>query len=88
MAAQARLMEIRLAERKAGLVEVRDLARAWTETMTRCRTRLMEIVDDAKRRLPHLTDAQLGLIESLLVEAIEGLDEPPPKKFSLTARPL
>ncbi len=73
---RAKLAEMELAEKKAGLVSRREAEAAWQVIMPRCKARLLRIAPDLKARLPQLTDEQVKLIDGLVHEAVEDLGRP------------
>lgn len=75
-AADAELAEIDLATRRGELVRAADIEARLADVFLRCRTRILGVTTRLREQDPTLTPAQLGLVETLLVEAIEELAGP------------
>jgi phage terminase Nu1 subunit (DNA packaging protein) len=78
MAAEASLLERKLAELESELVPAADLGPAWARITATCKARLLRIPADWQRRCPGVTAQQVDVVERLVREAIEPLDEDAP----------
>ena len=74
-AAQADLAELKFREEAGKLVPARDVEMRLVTVFTACKTRLLAIPSRARQALPHLVAADLGVLESLIREALEDLAE-------------
>lgn len=72
-AAEAELAEIKLAEMKGELIRAETVEARVVEDYSRCRTKLLGVPSRARQRDPGLTQAQIGLIEELVREALDDL---------------
>lgn len=70
---KARLAELDYRERSGELVNAKEMASRLTDVFTRCRTRLLGIPTRARQQLPHLTVPDIGVLDSLVREALEEL---------------
>lgn len=74
-AAQADLAELKFRTEAGGLVPAHDVEMRLVTVFTACKTRLLAIPSRARQALPHLVAADLGVLESLIREALEDLAE-------------
>lgn len=72
-AAQADLAELKFKEAARELVPARDVEARLVSVFTSCKTRLLAIPSRARQALPHLTNADVASIETLVREALEEL---------------
>jgi len=71
--ARAWAMELEIARKTRELVPSREVDLRWSAHVVAARTRLLGLPSRAKQRLPHLTGADIGILESLIREALEEL---------------
>jgi phage terminase Nu1 subunit (DNA packaging protein) len=74
-AAKAGLAEVKLRERLGELVQAADVKANLEDVFARCRTKLLGISSRLQQQLPHLSASDLGVVDSLLREALEDLAE-------------
>lgn len=72
-AAQADLAELKFKEAARELVPARDVEARLVSVFTSCKTRLLAIPSRARQALPHLTNADVASLETLVREALEEL---------------
>lgn len=72
-AAQAALVEAKLAEKRGELVPAADVEARLVSVFGMCRTKLLGIATRTRQRLPHLTGKDVAVIDSLVREALEDL---------------
>lgn len=75
-AAQADLAELKFKEAAGELVPARDVEARMVSVFTSCKTRLLAIPSRARQALPHLTNADVASLETLVREALEELTTP------------
>ena len=71
--AKAELAEIELAERRGDLVKARDVESRLAGVFANCKRKLLGVPPRARQQDPTLSEAQLGLVDSLIREALEDL---------------
>lgn len=69
-------MELELARKTRELVPAREVDQRWAAVIVSARTALLGIPTRAKGRLPHLTPADLVVLEALIREVLVELAEP------------
>lgn len=70
---QAKQARLKFEEAARELVPAKDVRLALENEIHACRTRLLRIPSRARQAMPELTTAQLGGLEELIREALEGL---------------
>ncbi len=70
---RAKLSELKFKEAAGELVPVVDVERRVADEAARAKTRLLAIPSRAKQAIPHLTAADLAIVEGLVREALEEL---------------
>jgi phage terminase Nu1 subunit (DNA packaging protein) len=70
---KAKLAELKYRQAAGELVPAKDVSRALEDTFARCKTKLLAVHSRARQSLPHLTVADLAVIEDLIREALEDL---------------
>lgn len=70
---KANQAELDYREQCGDLVNATEMAAKLTDVFTRCRTRLLGLPTRAKQQLPHLTVTDIGTIDGIVREALEGL---------------
>lgn len=70
---KAKLAELKYQERSGQLVRAEEVAARWAEIITLSKTKLLAIPAAAKNRIPHLTAADVGVLDELIREALEEL---------------
>jgi phage terminase Nu1 subunit (DNA packaging protein) len=71
--AQAKRAELRVARESGELVEVREVELRWSQLIVMARTKMLAIPSRVKQRLPHLSNADLLVLDVLIREALEEL---------------
>ena len=71
--AQADLAELKYAEAAGELVPAADVLREWADVLSSVRTRLLGVPTQIKQALPHLTVAEVQILEATIREALEGI---------------
>lgn len=71
--AQADLAELKYAEAAGDLVPRDEVLREWADLLSQVRTKVLGAPTQLKQALPHLTVADVVLIENILREALEDL---------------
>jgi phage terminase Nu1 subunit (DNA packaging protein) len=74
-AALASMAEDELRRRRGELVSAANLGNRLRDVFTQCKTKLLGIPTRARQALPHLTGADVGVLDSLVREALEDLAE-------------
>lgn len=74
-AARADLAELKRDEARGVLLPAKDVERRLVEVFTASKTRLLAIPSRARQQLPHLSAADVGVLEGLVREALEDLAE-------------
>ena len=72
---KAKLAELKYRQEAAELIPASQVRRTLENTFASCKTKLLAIPSRARQQLPELTGTQLGTIENLIREALEGLSE-------------
>ncbi len=70
---KARTVELEFKQAAGELVPARDVAHKMADVFTACRTKLMGLPSRARQDLPHLSVADIGVIDGLVREALEDL---------------
>lgn len=71
--AKAKLAELEYARKAGELVPAAEVEARWLEMITRSRTKLLGLPSKAKQSLPHLTAADLKILDRIVREALEEL---------------
>jgi hypothetical protein len=71
--AKAELAEIELAERRGDLVVAKEVESRLAGVFANCKRKLLGVPPRARQQDPTLTEAQLGLVDSLIRETLEDL---------------
>lgn len=71
--AQRRKIELHIRERRADLVDRRKVEIRFATRVVTARTKLLALPTRMKQRVPHLTTADLALVEEIIREALEEL---------------
>lgn len=71
--AKAKLAELDYARKAGELVPAAEVEARWLEMITRSRTKLLGLPSKAKQSLPHLTAADLKILDRIVREALEEL---------------
>jgi phage terminase Nu1 subunit (DNA packaging protein) len=71
--ARGDLFELEYARKKRLVVPAKEVDLRWSGLVVAARTKLLGLPSRAKGRLPHLTVADLGVLEALIREALEEL---------------
>ena len=74
-AADADIAEIKLAQMREELVPAADVASAWGKIIANTRAKILSLPSKAKGRIPHLSIAEIGILDALVYEALEELAE-------------
>jgi phage terminase Nu1 subunit (DNA packaging protein) len=72
-AAMAELAAIEVLEKRAALVPADEVRAKFAEVIGVARTKLLGVPTRCKQRMPHLTSADVRLIDDIVREALEGL---------------
>lgn len=72
-AARAALAYLDLAERKGELIDAKEAAEKFVEAVVVAKTKLLGLAASVRRRLPHLSTSDVGVIDDLVREALEDL---------------
>lgn len=72
---RAKTAELKFREAAKELIPARDVEARLVSVFTECKTKLLGIPSRARQALPHLTVADIGTLEGLIREALEGLAE-------------
>lgn len=70
---RAKLAELEYDRKSGSLVRAAEVEIRWAATVVALRTGLLGLPTRAKQRLPHLTVADLGVLEALIRETLEEL---------------
>lgn len=70
---KAKHAELKFREAAGELVPAADVAAKLVNVFTQCKTRLLGVPSRARQALPHLTVADIGVLEGLVREALEDL---------------
>jgi hypothetical protein len=73
---EANLKEQQFREREGELVEAKLVEAQLAEVFTQCRTKLLGVPSRARQLLPHLTNADVAVLEDLQREALQDLVAP------------
>jgi phage terminase Nu1 subunit (DNA packaging protein) len=73
LAAQARRLELRAGREAGELVEVRVVELRWSRLIIAARNRLLSIPNRAMQLLPHLSRADMAVLDRLIREVLEEL---------------
>jgi phage terminase Nu1 subunit (DNA packaging protein) len=73
IAAQARRAELRVAREAGELVPTKAVELWWSAMIIEARTQLLAVPTRANQRLPHLSRADLAVLDGLIREALAGL---------------
>ena len=73
--AQRRKIDLHIRERRGDLIPRRKMEIRFATRVVTARTKLLGIPSRAKQRIPHLTTADLGVLEDLIREALDELGE-------------
>ena len=71
--ARAETMELELKRRSGEVVPIRHVEMRWTARVLGARTKFLGFPTQAKQRLPHLTVADLAVLDQLVREVLEEL---------------
>ena len=74
---QVRALRLANDEKAGKLAPVEDMERRFTTRVVAARTRLLGVPSRAKQRLPHLTTADLAVLDELIREALDELSGSP-----------
>ena len=70
---QARLAKLDYEERSGKLIDAEAVKNEWFKLITEAKTRLLAVPSKSKANIPHLTLAEVGIIERLIREALEDI---------------
>jgi hypothetical protein len=70
---KAKLAELKYREEAGELIPAADVERRLIETFTSSKTKLLGVPSRARQALPHLSVADIGVLEGLVREALEDL---------------
>jgi phage terminase Nu1 subunit (DNA packaging protein) len=73
--ARAELLELRNAQQLGHLVPARDVEQQWATAVVATRTALLGLPSRARGRLPHLTAADVAVLDGLIRETLTELAE-------------
>ena len=76
--ARAWAMELEIGRKTRELVPAREVNVRWSALVVAARTAMLGLPSRAKQRIPHLTGADLGILEGLIREALEELAQDVP----------
>ncbi len=71
--AQAKRQELAYEQARRELVPRLEVQREFAGYIVMCKTKLLGVPSRAKQRIPHLTVAEIGVLEALVREALEEL---------------
>ena len=71
--ARAESIELEIARKKGVLVPAREVELRWSGLVVATRNKLLGIPSRAKQRLPHLSVADLAVLDALIRETLEEL---------------
>lgn len=71
--ARAKMIELDYERKKRTLIPLREAEMAHSARIVAARTKMLGVPSRAKQRLPHLTVADLAVLEALIREALEEL---------------
>lgn len=74
---KAKQAELDYLQAAGELVEVAPIAQRLTDLITQCKTKLLSVPSKAKHALPHLTRADVRVIDDLIRQALEDLAQSP-----------
>jgi hypothetical protein len=75
--ARAWAMELEIARKTRELVPAREVDLRWSALVVGARTAMLGLPSRARQRLPHLTAADLTVLDALIREALEELAQTP-----------
>jgi hypothetical protein len=85
-AALADLAETELAVRRGKLVDAAEIEAGLVELFTVCKTKLLAVPSKAKHQIPHLTRADVRILDTIVREALEDLANTPAAALRATKR--